>query len=84
MLSIQCSSGWVDDRPVQRLGTRKARAWPDPPATAGATIAGVTIPNDSRVIVLMGSANRDERVFPDPDRFDITLQVPGLPGHRVR
>ncbi len=34
-------------------------------------IAGTTIPKDARVMVLMGSANRDARRFPDPDRFDI-------------
>ena len=39
--------------------------------TAELTIAGVTIPADSRVMVLMGSANRDERVYPDPDTFDL-------------
>jgi cytochrome P450/ferredoxin-NADP reductase len=39
--------------------------------TAELTIAGVTIPADSRVMVLMGSANRDERVYADPDRFDL-------------
>ncbi|MGQ0482397.1 MAG: cytochrome P450 [Pseudonocardia sp.] len=30
------------------------------------------LPDGSRVVVLYGSANRDERRFPDPDRFDIT------------
>ena len=39
--------------------------------TAELTIAGVTIPTDSRVMVLMGSANRDERVYPEPDTFDL-------------
>jgi cytochrome P450/ferredoxin-NADP reductase len=39
--------------------------------TAAVTLAGVTIPADSRVMVLMASANRDERVFDDPDSFDI-------------
>jgi cytochrome P450 len=32
---------------------------------------GVTIPAHSRVIVSYASANRDERHYPDPDRFDI-------------
>ena len=45
--------------------------------TAELTIAGVTIPDDSRVMVLMGSANRDERVHPDPDTFDLHRTVTG-------
>ncbi|MDX6296525.1 MAG: hypothetical protein QOI51_382 [Nocardioidaceae bacterium] len=43
--------------------------------TAELTIAGVTIPNDSRVMVLMGSANRDERVYPEPDTFDLSRTI---------
>ena len=42
--------------------------------TAEITIAGVTIPRDSRVMLLMALANRDERVFDDPDTFDITRE----------
>ena len=38
-------------------------------------IAGVTVPNDSRVMVLQGSANRDERVFDNPDTFDLTRVI---------
>jgi cytochrome P450 len=33
---------------------------------------GVTLPEGARVAVLFGSANRDERHFDDPDRFDVT------------
>jgi cytochrome P450/ferredoxin-NADP reductase len=36
------------------------------------TLHGVTIPAGGRVVLVMGAANRDERQFPDPDRFDIT------------
>jgi cytochrome P450 len=32
---------------------------------------GKTLRADDRVVLLVGSANRDERVFPDADRFDI-------------
>jgi cytochrome P450 len=32
---------------------------------------GVTIPADEPVLLLTGAANRDEREYPDPDRFDI-------------
>src|SRR5262249_54529797 len=35
-------------------------------------LAGVTIPKGATVAPLFGSANRDERVFSDPDRFDLT------------
>ena len=35
------------------------------------TLHGVTIPAGSAVMLINGSANRDERVFPEPDRFDI-------------
>src|SRR3954462_12624286 len=36
------------------------------------TLHGVTIPAGSRVVLVPGAANRDERQFPDPDTFDIT------------
>jgi cytochrome P450 len=32
----------------------------------------VTLPVGSRAIVFFGAANRDERKFPDPRRFDVT------------
>jgi cytochrome P450 len=32
---------------------------------------GVTVPEGSAILLLTASANRDERMFPDPDRFDI-------------
>jgi cytochrome P450 len=35
-------------------------------------LGGVTLPKDHQVIVLYASANRDERKFEDPERFDIT------------
>ncbi|WP_028924152.1 cytochrome P450 [Pseudonocardia acaciae] len=35
-------------------------------------IDGVALPAGSRVALLYGSANRDERHYPDPTRFDIT------------
>ena len=33
---------------------------------------GLHIPAGGRVMILYGAANRDERHYPDPDRFDVT------------
>jgi cytochrome P450 len=35
-------------------------------------LAGHVLPAGARLVVLFGSANRDERRFPEPDRFDVT------------
>src|SRR5581483_6969160 len=40
--------------------------------TDAVTAHGVTMPAGSRVLMLTGSANRDERQYADPDRFDIS------------
>ena len=41
-------------------------------AVADYDVDGTTIPSGSRVLVVYAAANRDERKFEDPDRFDIT------------
>jgi cytochrome P450 len=33
---------------------------------------GKVMPAGSKAVLVLGSANRDDRVFPDPDRFDIS------------
>ena len=48
------------DSPLQLLWRRAVR---------DVTVRGVTIPEGSTVCVIYGSANRDEREFPDPDDF---------------
>jgi hypothetical protein len=35
------------------------------------TIAGQTLPKDAKVVLLVGSANRDEDVFERPDEYDL-------------
>jgi cytochrome P450 len=40
-------------------------------------IAGVRVPAESIVVPLIGSANRDERRFPEPDGFDVTRNPVG-------
>jgi cytochrome P450 len=39
-------------------------------AAAPTTLSGVEVPEGMLISVAIGSANRDERRFPDPDRFD--------------
>ena len=45
-------------------------------ATQDIELHGETIRAGQSVLVMYGSANRDERKFPDPDRFDLT-RAPG-------
>jgi cytochrome P450 len=49
-------------------------------ATQDVELAGTRIPKGAYVVPLIGSANRDERRFPDPDRFDITRNPQGHVG----
>lgn len=51
------------DSPVQGLWRRSA---------CPVSVATVDIPESSSVMVRYGAANRDPRVFSEPDRFDIT------------
>jgi cytochrome P450 len=37
----------------------------------GVEVAGASIPRGTKIALLFGAANRDPRVFPDPDRFDV-------------
>ena len=56
------------DAPVQFLFRR---------ATEDVEIADITIPKDSIVLPLFASANRDDRKYPDGERFDITRNTQG-------
>ena len=38
---------------------------------------GTTVPAGSKALLLTGSAGRDERKYPDPDRFDIFRRIDG-------
>lgn len=40
-------------------------------AAADYDVGGTLVPAGERVLVMFGSANRDERHYPDPDRFDV-------------
>jgi cytochrome P450 len=43
--------------------------------TADHEVYGETIPANSKVVMITGSAGRDERAFPDADRFDIHRKI---------
>lgn len=49
------------------------------------TFHGVTIPAGNPVLIVTGAANRDERAYADPDRFDIarTGPIPISFGHGI-
>ncbi|GAB3897254.1 cytochrome P450 [Kibdelosporangium lantanae] len=53
--------------PVGVLGRRTTRA---------VTLAGQDIPAEAMIAAAVASANRDEEVFPEPDRFDIHRDAP--------
>jgi cytochrome P450 len=36
------------------------------------------VPKGDRILLLIASANRDEREYPDPDRFDLDRRIPAL------
>jgi cytochrome P450 len=46
-------------------------------ATSECEVAGARIPKGATVAALLGSANRDERRFPDPDVFDVRREPRG-------
>ncbi len=56
------------DTPVQNIFRQTTR---------DVELAGTTIPAGAPLLLLYGSANRDERKFPDPDRFDVTRDTQG-------
>ena len=56
------------EAPVQMLFRR---------TTAECKIAGVAIPAGAMVVPLLGSANRDESRYADPDRFDVMRDSQG-------
>jgi cytochrome P450 len=45
--------------------------------TEDVDVAGVRLDEGTRVLVMYGSANRDDRRFPDPDRFDVRRDAGG-------
>jgi cytochrome P450 len=65
------------DRSLYPQAFEEALRW-EPPvtvilrrATRDTELAGVAIDEGADVALLLGAANRDERKYPDPDRFDL-------------
>jgi cytochrome P450 len=60
-------AGWVEETLRYDSSTQMlART-----VRGGVTFHGRTLSDGDRVLLLVGAANRDERAFPDPDRFDV-------------
>lgn len=65
------------DRSLVRWAIEETLRWETPvvfvarQTTRDTTVAGVEIPANSLVSAVVGSANRDETHFPNPDRFDL-------------
>ncbi|MFJ9562835.1 cytochrome P450 [Streptomyces fuscichromogenes] len=49
-------------------------------ATTDVTIAGTRIPEDTKILMFLGSANRDPARWSDPDRFDLSRDPSGHVG----
>jgi cytochrome P450 len=62
----ECARGIVEE--TLRLATPTQGMWRI--VTKDTTLAGVDIPEGARVIAAFCSANRDESLFEEPDRFD--------------
>ena len=63
------------ESPVQMLGREAAE---------DVAVGGIPVSKGEHVMVLIGAANRDPAVFPDPDRFDVTRDEYRPPGLRRR
>ncbi len=48
--------------------------------TRDIAVGDVTLPADSKVLLFLGAANRDERKFPSPERFDVARRPIGHVG----
>jgi cytochrome P450 len=60
---------------VLRLTSPTANMWRKARTTS--VLGGVEIPEGSMLLLRYASANRDESVFPDPDRFDVRRENAG-------
>ena len=66
------------DRKLMDKAIEELIRWEGPVQSVGRRVAedvelhGVKIPAQSSLVLLIGAANRDDRVFPNPDTYDLT------------
>jgi cytochrome P450 len=71
----------LDDPSRMRVAVDEMLRWDAPSQYQGRTagrdieLRGATIPEGDRVILLTAAANHDERVYSDPERFDIDRTI---------
>jgi cytochrome P450 len=71
----------VADRSMIAAAIEETLRWEAPvqyasrETTAPTTLGGVELPAETQLLTALGSANRDERRFADPDRFDIHRRI---------
>ena len=58
------------DPPIHYMGRKTRR---------DVTVQGVSVPAGSNFLLLLGAANRDDRIYEDADRFDIGRVMPRAP-----
>jgi cytochrome P450 len=61
----------VEKAVIEGVRHRSVLRWFSRVATADYRVEDFVIPEGSRVMLMYASANRDDRHYPDPDRFDI-------------
>jgi cytochrome P450 len=71
-----------DDRALLRPAVEELLRWDSPvqldarAAFEDVDVHGLTVRAGEQVLTMLGAANRDPRVFPDPDRFDVGRDGP--------
>ena len=72
----------LHDSPALAPGAVEETLRYDPPSqyqgrtlTRDVTLHGVEMPKGSRVLLINGATGRDERRFPDPDRYDVRRAI---------
>jgi cytochrome P450 len=71
----------VEDRALTKNAVEELLRF-DPPSqyqgrvtTRDVSLHGQVVPKHSRVLLINGASGRDERKFPDPDRFDVRREI---------